>query len=494
MIQAGKTGLTHRLFGPLAFWRTLRFRFAFWVGSLLLVAQLVIGIFVYVQLKNRLLDTVDDTLRLNAVQIRALIEAQSGTLSAPDSAAYSSLSADLQEQRLTARILSPQGDILQAYGIYRDIPVSRDLLEAAQGHHESLLAVADPHETDENLRVMAVPILEQGELVGIVEITQTLESVYDTLEQLLILFQLGIPVSVVVAALGGYGLAARALSRVDHISAMARRISAEDLSARLVLPVTNDEVGRLSKTFDMMLDRLEASFQRERQFTSDASHELRTPLAAMRAILDTIRSKQRTVEEYERALDDLAEETNRLQSLVGDLLNLTRNETPATSTHEVIDLSTLLQDISETLRPLAESKGLRFVSSVSDGLNIVGDRDQLIRLVVNLLDNAIKFTDQGEVKVSAEVGTENRIKIAVTDTGRGIPVEHLAFIFDRFYRVDKSRTAAGTGLGLALALSIARAHGGMIEVTSETGKGSVFTVWLSTTSLPYEPEPTSIRE
>lgn len=482
MTQTSKTRLTHPLFGPSA-WRTLRFRFAFWVGSLLLVTQLIMGAFVYVRLQSRLLDTVDDSLRLNAVQIRAVVEAQEGMIAAPDSTDYSSLSADLQEQSLTARILSPQGEILQAFGIYRDISVNPSVIETVQRHRERLLTIADPNEIDENLRIFAVPILHQGELVGIVEVTQTLDSVNDTLEQLLVLFQLGVPVSVVIAALGGYELASRALSRVDRITAMAHRISAENLSARLDLPATNDEVGRLATMFDLMLDRLDASFQRERQFTADASHELRTPLAATRTILDTIRSRRRTVEEYEHALDDLADETIRLQNLVADLLHLARNDTAVTSTLEVIDLSALLQDITESLRPLAESKGLRFLSTVADGLSIVGDRDQLIRLFVNLLDNAIKFTDTGEIRIGGETGPKNLLKITVADTGRGISAEHLSHIFDRFYRIDRSRTTVGTGLGLALALSIARAHGGTIKVESDVGKGSEFIVWLYVDSL-----------
>lgn len=462
--------------GPAAFWRTLRFRFALWVGLLLLLAQLAMGLFVYVQLKDRLLDTIDDTLRLNAIQMRALIEAQEGKLIPPENTEYSSLSADLQEQSLTARILTPDGTVIQAYGIYRDNPVNNSLLDAAQRHQERLITLPDPNETDENIRIFAVPILEQGELVGIVEVTQALDSVDDTLEQLLNLFQIGVPISVIVAALGGYGLAARALARVDRITDMARRISAEDLSARLNLPGTNDEVGRLAKTFDSMLGRLQASFLRERQFTSDASHELRTPLAAMRTILDLTRSRPRPAEEYERALDDLTGETIRLQSLVADLLRLARSETPDLSSREVVDLSALLNDISDSLRPLAEEKGVRLVCSLPAGLCLSGDRDQLIRLFVNLLDNAIKFTERGQVIVSTSTESGPPLSITVADTGCGIAAAHLPHIFERFYRVDASRSTSGTGLGLSLALNIARAHGGDIEVTSEIGKGSVFTV------------------
>jgi heavy metal sensor kinase len=476
MRPTSKTHWRPILVGPGAFWRTLRFRFAWWVASLLLVVQIALGMFVYTRLKDRLLDMVDDTLRLNAVQLRALIEAQPGPLNPPDPAAYSSLSADLQEQRLTARLLKPDGEVMQAYGIYRTNPVDQRLLTAAQHRQDYLITQDDPGEPDEHIRILAVPVIKQGELVGIVEVTQSLESVDDTLEQLLMLFQISLPVSLIVAALGGYGLAARALARMDRITDMARRISAEDLSARLDLPATQDEVGRLAQTFDSMLERLQAAFLRERQFTSDASHELRTPLAAMRTILDLTRSKPRTTEDYERALDDLTEETVRLQILVADLLRLARSETPDPAKYDPVDLSALLNDLADSLRPIAEAKGLRLICSVPVGLYVPGDRDQLIRLFVNLVENAIKFTSSGRISLSAQPEANQPLKVIVADTGCGIAAEHLPHIFERFYRADASRSSAGSGLGLALALNIAHAHGGTIDVSSTVGQGSTFTV------------------
>ncbi|NDJ75030.1 MAG: HAMP domain-containing protein [Chloroflexi bacterium] len=466
--------------GPSAFWRTLRFRFAFWVGALLLLAQAALAAFVYARLEDRLSNNVDDTLRLNAAQIRAMVEAQEGELALPDEDVNDSLSADLQEQSLTARILSPSGEIIQAYGIYRDLPINTSILDAVHQQQEKLVTTTEPDDADDKLRVLAVPILQDGELAGIVEVTQTMDSVEDTLEQLLIIFQIGMPISVIIAALGGYGLAARVLARVDSITDMAQRISAEDLSARLDFPPINDEVGRLAQTFDMMLGRLEESFQRERQFTSDASHELRTPLAAMRTILDMTRAKRRSVEDYEQALDDLAGEMDRLQGLVSDLLRLARNESPETATHETVDLSALLVDIADSLRPLAERKHLGLDHTLPEGLTLNGDRDQLIRLFVNLLENAVKFTDQGAITISGAAASAGFVTITIADTGQGIAPEHLPHVFERFYRAEASRTTAGAGLGLTIALSIARAHGGTIEVESEVGQGTRFRVLLRT--------------
>ncbi len=224
-----------------------------------------------------------------------------------------------------------------------------------------------------------------------------------------------------------------------------------------------------------MLSRLDASFQRERQFTNDASHELRTPLTAMQAILGMIREKRRTPEEYEQALDDLSEETDRLRTLVENLLRLARGDKLGGNSFEEVDLAMLLKDIAVSMRPLAEVKDLTLNCDVSESLIVLGDSDELIRLFVNLLDNAIKYTKRGEVHVTAkQLG--NEIEVNISDTGIGIAPEHLMHIFDRFYRVEESRTEHGMGLGLAIAKEIINVHGGAIKVHSSIDKGSTFIV------------------
>ena len=227
-----------------------------------------------------------------------------------------------------------------------------------------------------------------------------------------------------------------------------------------------------------MLARLDESFQRKRQFTADASHELRTPLAAMQTIVSTVSHRRRSPEEYEQALADLAEEIGRLRTLTEALLHLARRDERSLVAREAVDLTTLLNDVTDSLRPLAEKKGLSIGCTIPYGLTVDGDADDLIRLFANLLDNAIRYTEHGGVTVGATHVPDGAITIRVTvaDTGRGIPAEHLPRIFDRFYRVDESRTEQGVGLGLAIALDIARDHGGTIEVSSSVGEGTVFTI------------------
>jgi signal transduction histidine kinase len=226
-----------------------------------------------------------------------------------------------------------------------------------------------------------------------------------------------------------------------------------------------------------MLERLHESFLRERQFTADASHELRTPLAAMLAILDAVRTKRRTPEEYELALSDLAKECGRLRTLTEDLLGLAQSRSLKPHTLEATDLSILLRDVTESLRPFAESKAITLKTDVPMDLIVYGDNDDLIRLFVNLLENAVKYTPHGRILVLARA-MENYVVVSVQDTGIGISKADLPYIFDRFYRVEKSRSDGSAGLGLAIALEIARSHGGSIDVRSEEGKGTTFEVRL----------------
>jgi heavy metal sensor kinase len=457
--------------------KTLRFRFALWVAGLLLAIFTALGAFVYVSQAQGLAASLDAALELSASQAIAAVNVEDGQLNFGDSVPNSENTAtDLRDRGVTIRILDPSGQVVQAFGTYRDLPIPAESLAAALRRQATFATVPSPSE-QAPARFYTAPIVEEEQLVGVVQVALSLGSVQETLGRLLITLLVGGPLLIGAATFSGYFLAARALAPIDHITRTARRISAEDLSARLNLPDTDDEVGRLAATLDEMLARLDESFRRERQFTADASHELRTPLAAMQAILGVVRERRRTPEDYEQALADLSEEADRLRGLVEDLLRLARGDAQPHAAHEPLDLSTLLGDVTDSLRPLAEARGLALTYTGPAGLVLCGDADGLIRLFVNLLDNAIQYTESGAVTVTAGTAA-GAAQIAVADTGCGIPPEHLPRIFDRFYRQDSARSSRGAGLGLAIALDIARAHGGTITVESAVGAGSTFTVHL----------------
>ena len=447
--------------------KTLRVRFALWTSSLFLAILAFFGVYVYFSMARGLSAAMDNSLTINASQVAAGLNIANGKLILSDSLMEAPENADLRGSGFTIRILSPQGVSIQEFGSFRNLPVSLD---------QSFATFSDPA-ANIAVRIYSQPVYDNNQLVAIVQVAQSLDDIQNTLQRLLVTLLVSVPILVIIAGVSGYFLAARALAPIDQITSTTRRISGEDLSARLNIPVTNDEVGRLTQTLNDMLARLDDSFQRERQFTNDASHELRTPLTAMQAILGVIREKRRTPKEYEQALDDLNEETDRLRTLVENLMRLARGEKRSNNLHEMIDISTLISDVADSLRPLAEIKNLILACDVPEHLKILGDSDELIRLFVNLLDNAIKYTEHGKISITAQKNAKE-IVINIEDTGIGISPEHLPHIFDRFYRVEESRVTRGAGLGLAIAQEIAIAHHGIIEAHSIRGGGTTFTVRL----------------
>jgi heavy metal sensor kinase len=450
---------------------TLRTRFALWTALLILLVLAVFGTYVYLSMARGLYAALDNTLQVSASQIIASLNVNNGKLILPDSLSEPP-EGEAPPAGFSVRILTPDGAVLQQTGVYTfQLPPVTTPLPAP--FYTTL--------TSPPLRIFTVPVTDNNQLVAIVQVSQSTSTVQATLGRLLTTLLIAAPLLLLAAAASGYFLAARALRPIDAMTSMARRISAEDLSARLNLS-SDDELGRLASTFDEMLARLEDSFHRERQFTADASHELRTPLAAMQAILSVTRQRRRKPAEYEKALDDLSEETDRLRNLAESLLSLARADLHPILLSETIDLSTLLDDVTESLRPLAEAKGLNLACETASSLAVQGESDGLIRLFINLLDNAIKYTEHGSVSVSAcREGAQ--VHIEISDTGIGIPASHLPHVFERFYRVEQARSKRGTGLGLSLVQQIVLAHGGTISVASRFGKGSTFTV-----EIPFFPQ------
>jgi heavy metal sensor kinase len=455
---------------------TLRMRMTAWVATLLVAVLAGFGAFVYGSLRRGLEASIDDSLRMSAAQAVASLNIENGILDFRDAQPESETRAALQERGLTVRILDNAGGILHAFGPSRTLAVEDSSLTAARAGQEVFSTLADPR-AGGSVRVLTVPIRDNGDVIGFVQVAQTLSGVQDSLRRLRSALLLGGPLLVLLAALGGFLLVGRTLAPIDFITRTARRISGEDLSARLNLRATNDEVGRLAATFDEMLARLEGAFLRERQFTADASHELRTPLAAMQVILNVVQEKQRSPQDYKRALSDIAEEVDRLRALAEDLLRLARGDSSQVAVTETVKLSEMLHDVSDSLQPLAEAKGLTLACTAADGLIVRGDGDGLIRLFVNILDNAVKFTERGGIEVAAHVDGAG-VLVTVRDTGFGIPAEHLPHVFERFYRVERSRSGRGAGLGLSIAREIARAHGGTLELKSNPDAGTTAAVWL----------------
>jgi len=316
--------------------------------------------------------------------------------------------------------------------------------------------------------------------VATVYVAQSLASIQQTLAAFATLLLLSFGGAVALIVVSGVWLARTAISPINEIASAVQDIGGQDLAKRLNWQHRRDELGRLAARFDDMLARLEAAFERERRFISDASHELKTPLTVINAnaqMLERWGDRDETVRR--EALQAIRHESAQMARVINAMLTLAKTEAPDRLSFEPLNMRPLVADVANSLRPRAAEKGLTLEARCGSDAYVLGEPGLLRQLVVNLAENAIKFTRDGGVTISMQ--TENsHARLDVTDTGPGIPSSALPHVFERFYRADPahSRAVEGTGLGLAVVSSIVRAHGGQIEVRSAIGKGTTFSVTL----------------
>jgi heavy metal sensor kinase len=298
---------------------------------------------------------------------------------------------------------------------------------------------------------------------------------------------------VLVAPLCGYWLAGRAthpFADMIHATALLRPAK---LSERLPVRGTNDELDQLAQQVNKLLDRIALYLETKRDFLANAAHELRTPLAAIRSTVEVALNEDRTPEEYQSVLEGLLDETANLANLVSQLLLLAETEADClTVAAEFVDLNELVSQSIEMFAPVAEDRGIQLRATQCDSLIVEGSRLHLRQVIINLVENAIKFTPEGGLIAISTTRQEDhsRAVLRVTDTGSGISAEDLPHIFERFFRSDRSRPrqgeTRGTGLGLSICESVVQMHGGTITATSQAGKGTEMTVMLplATTDVP----------
>jgi two-component system OmpR family sensor kinase len=346
------------------------------------------------------------------------------------------------------------------------------------------------------LRAYAVRFTANNQTWSLV-ILRSLHAQHEILQEIRIAFAWLLPLGVLLASLGGYFLARRSLAPIAAMGAQAARIGAINLHDRLAVRNPNDELGRLAQTFNDLLDRLDQSFERQRRFISDASHELRTPVSILQGEAEVALSQaSRSPEEYRESLAVLHQEAQRLSRIVEDLFTLTRADAGEYRlAYSDFYLDELVADCVRATRALAQAKNIALVTEAPEEMPVHADEDLLRRMLLNLLDNAIKYTPVGG-NISVACGSvSNGYEVSVTDSGPGIPAEMQSRIFERFFRVDRARSRSGVdggaGLGLSIARWIAEAHLGRIELVRSDSTGSAFNVYIPASSEILSPSDSS---
>ena len=472
------------------FFHSLRWRVIAWYGGVLALFMLAFAGAVYAGARNLLLASVAERVHGVAVQIENFAVAGAAGPFGP----VAPITA-LGDQAVLDSFTGP-GVYIEAYN-QRGFPIGKSTslgsADLPQTGYSPWRATADPGagwgiaKTDVGVVLTRwTSIRLGGAPVATLYVAESLDNVQRLLGAFgaFLLAVLGLAFSVIVIA--SLWLARAAINPINDITRAAREISGEDLDKRLNWQGRRDELGALAATFDDMLARLEAAFARERRFIADASHELKTPLTVINAnaqMLERWADKDDAIRR--EALDAIASESATMARVINAMLTLAKTDNAAALSFEPVELRRLMLEVAGALRSAAARKGIELRADCTGEAWVSGERGLLRQLFVNLAENAIKFTQAGSVTL-ALAQSNGKAHAEVRDTGSGIPPEAQAHVFDRFYRADpaRSRHVEGTGLGLAVVRNIVRAHGGSIEIASQVGQGTTFTIDLPQTKPP----------
>ena len=457
--------------------RSLSFRLVAWYAGVLTTVFVLLGVLTFFFLRHYLEANLLDIQGRRARQIAGTLVAQARRdgEDAIRSEVEKLYSPEINDRFI--RISRADGHVLYASGAPRNELFDPSRVPEIGGNFLEGSAVKVPVPGGA-LLIAAVPATGSDGTLYRVEVGTSAAPAEDTLAQVLIMLAVGLPVAVAVAVAGGFILVRRSLEPVERMAVKAEEITQHNLSERLPLVESGDELERLSVSLNHMIARLEDAMRGSKQFVADASHELRTPLTVMRGELESLAQDAQLARETREALGSVLEEVERLGEIVESLFSLSRLDAGEADAWQRFDLAELATTTAEQLSLLATDKDIRLVCDSPRGINVRGERARLKQVIVNLLDNAIKYTPRGG-HIALKVRREGAWAVLeVTDDGVGIPQESLPHVFKRFFRVDSSRARdpGGAGLGLSIVKSICAAHGAEVEVTSTVGKGSTFRV------------------
>ncbi len=454
---------------------TIQARLTAWY---LLSSAIIVALFAggcWLAMKASMYHSVDRDLRYRVASVVPFIE--SHTLNTPEQfARVFTTSSDSSVVGVFVQITDEQSRILYE----SELLTSHHVPVLPAGPADASVSVATAGGPGWPVRFASQRIVVDG-IPLTVHVVEPLRDLMSSLREYSLDLAILIPFALVLTTTVGYWMSRRALAPVEHIRQQAQAIDSADLTARLQVPPTDDELARLAQTLNAMLARIETSFRSIEQFTADASHELRTPLALITTAAEVSLRRERSREELTEVLNKVVREARHMSRLIDNLLDLARGDARQRPQQFVpTDITSMLRDLCTELSPAAAAKGLTLHADLPCGeVKAPGDSTELRRLFLILVDNAIKYTEAGSVRLTL-APADSHVTVTVADTGIGIEPAALDHVFDRFWRADKvrSRAEGGAGLGLSLASQIVQRHGGSISVKSELDHGTTFTVQL----------------
>jgi heavy metal sensor kinase len=458
--------------------RSFRFRLTLWYLAFFSLLFLLFSLFLNGVLARALENRLDESLSVEANTATALLADEFVEMKGDPTQASSEVLADLRLRGSTVAFLAGNGLL----GASAPVPQSelQEIARRAAADPRPSLMVALPHAGPAGAHAAVVRVTLGGRNYLVLAV-EPLDEVVADLAVLRRVLWLALPLLVLVAGIGGYWLASRNLAPLQSMAEQARHITHSNLDTRLDAGTAAEELAVLAGSFNELLSRLDQSFDHMRRFVADASHELRTPISIIRGEADVALAHERSAEEYRQTLTIILDESRRLSRLVDDLLNLARADAGRVKLQvEEFYLNDLLGECCRSAQSLANARGVTLECRCREDVAFRGDEVLVRRMAMNLIDNAIRYTPNGgSVTASLEAGATS-VEIRISDTGTGISADAAPHVFERFYRGDKARSRqdGGFGLGLAIVKWIAESHQGGVELESQPGVGSTFTVTL----------------
>lgn len=461
---------------------SIRWRLSLWFTLVLSGILIFSGLITRSILENYLNKEVNDNLSIYTARVHGTLHLDQVPEPVDYSVIHNRLPAisEFSSPGIYVQIIDSNGTIVvkSANLGSQELPIDPVLIQQVLSGRVGLKDLSTGDEA--MVRIQASPLYLRDRTL-VLEVGQSLKAIDMTMNQVIFALVGGVLAALLLSSLLGYTIVRKALSPVQQITKTAKSIEeSSDLGRKVNYEGPDDEIRELATTFDKMIARLEVAFQFQKQFVADASHELRTPLTVIKGNMDLLK-RDMSNEDRKESLEAIRLETERMVRIIDDLLVLAEAEVGQVRYQDKISLEEVLVDGLTRAQHLAENR--KIILGRHDDLSLTGDIHQLKQMLGNLVDNAIKYVpDRGIITLSL-VKEGDWARFDVSDTGPGIPPEHLPHIFERFYRVDKARSRArgGTGLGLAIVKQIAGSMGGRVAVTSEHGKGTTFTVWLRLT-------------
>ncbi len=459
---------------------SIRTRLTLWYTGLLGASLVVFAFILYFSLNKVYTDKIDEQINSVSGMMVHTVIGPSGRLIVPHNFEV------ILERFFGIKTSGNYIQVLTAHGmvVAKSSSLEGFILPLTENAYERAVEGESTYEIVDTMgrfpvRTITKPVRVGGGLVAIIQVGSSMEVLERIFRYIVYVFLFGGAAVIVISSLGGRAIAKKAFKPVDNITRMARKIEAENLNERLEIKGPHDEIRRLAETFNETIARLEASFNRVKQFTGDASHELKTPLTILKGEIEVALRGSGSPEYMKEVLESALEEIDRMSNIVNNLLDLAKADVEVmVSKKEPVRFDTVVTESFELLKRRAVTKNISMAISNNSSLEVLGDGVRLGQLVFNLIDNGIKYNrEDGSLDISLEAEGGDAV-LRVSDTGLGIADTELPHIFDRFYRVDKARTrdTGGAGLGLNICTAIVESMGGEIGAESNLGQGTVFTV------------------